>query len=116
MWGRARKEVPVRRVLVTGGAGFMGSNFVRYLISHSDDHVTVLDRLTYAGNRGSLEGIPDERFTFVQGDIRDVTAVDTLFASSDAVVHFAAESHNDNSLDEPRPFLDTNVVGTYTLL
>ncbi|MCP2637506.1 dTDP-glucose 4,6-dehydratase [Microbacterium sp. HD4P20] len=106
----------MRRVLVTGGAGFMGSNFVRYLIDHTDDHVTVLDRLTYAANRGSLDGVPDERLIFVQGDVGDAAAVDELFAGSDAVVHFAAESHNDNSLNDPRSFLDTNVVGTYTLL
>jgi dTDP-glucose 4,6-dehydratase len=104
------------RLLVTGGAGFIGSNFVHHLIAHTDHHVTVLDKLTYAGNRASLAGPPDKRFTFVQGDICDADLVDDLFGRVDAVVHYAAESHNDNSLHDPRPFLDTNIVGTYTLL
>lgn len=106
----------MRKLLVTGGAGFIGSNFVHHIIEHTDDHVTVLDKLTYAGNRASLEGLPADRLTFVQGDIADATLVDTLFADADAVVHYAAESHNDNSLNDPRPFLDTNIIGTYTLL
>ena len=106
----------MRRLLVTGGAGFIGSNFVRHVIEHTDDHVTVLDALTYAGDRRSLDGLPEERLTFVHGDITDAALVDELFADTDAVVHFAAESHNDNSLSDPRPFLDTNIVGTYTLL
>jgi dTDP-glucose 4,6-dehydratase len=76
----------------------------------------VLDALTYAGNRASLEGLPENRLTFVKGDITDAALVDQLVADVDAVVHYAAESHNDNSLDDPRPFLDTNIVGTYTLL
>lgn len=106
----------MRRLLVTGGAGFIGSNFVHHLIEHTDHHVTVLDKLTYAGNLSSLEGLPDDRFVFVRGDIADAELVDGLFAQADAVVHYAAESHNDNSLDNPRPFLDTNVIGTYTVL
>ncbi|WP_345801864.1 dTDP-glucose 4,6-dehydratase [Microbacterium sp. AZCO] len=106
----------MRRLLVTGGAGFIGSNFVHHVIEHTDDHVTVLDKLTYAGNRASLDGLPDDRLTFVQGDISDAALVDELFATTDAVVHYAAESHNDNSLHDPRPFLDTNIIGTYTLL
>ena len=106
----------MRRLLVTGGAGFIGSNFVHYVLEHTEDHVTVLDKLTYAGNRASLAGLPEDRFTFVQGDITDASLVGDLFAQADAVVHYAAESHNDNSLHQPRPFLDTNVVGTYTLL
>jgi dTDP-glucose 4,6-dehydratase len=101
---------------VTGGAGFIGSNFVHHVLSNTDDHVTVLDKLTYAGNRASLDGLPAERLRFVQGDIADAGLVDELFAEADAVVHYAAESHNDNSLNDPRPFLDTNIVGTYTLL
>lgn len=105
-----------RRLLVTGGAGFIGSNFVHHVIEHTDDHVTVLDKLTYAGNRASLAGLPENRLRFVQGDICDAPLVDRLFAEVDAVVHYAAESHNDNSLHDPRPFLDTNIVGTYTLL
>ena len=106
----------MRRLLVTGGAGFIGSNFVHHVIEHTDDHVTVLDKLTYAGNRASLDGLPDDRVTFVEGDIADAALVDSLFADADAVVHYAAESHNDNSLNDPRPFLDTNIIGTYTLL
>ncbi|WP_242085923.1 dTDP-glucose 4,6-dehydratase [Microbacterium lacticum] len=106
----------MRKLLVTGGAGFIGSNFVHHVIGHTDDHVTVLDRLTYAGNRASLEGLPADRLTFVEGDIADAALVDGLFADADAVVHYAAESHNDNSLNDPRPFLDTNIIGTYTLL
>ncbi|GAA2530137.1 dTDP-glucose 4,6-dehydratase [Microbacterium mitrae] len=104
------------RLLVTGGAGFIGSNFVHHVLEHTDHEVTVLDKLTYAGNRDSLAGLEDSRFTFVQGDIADATLVDSLFAEADAVVHYAAESHNDNSLNDPRPFLDTNIIGTYTLL
>lgn len=104
------------RVLVTGGAGFIGSNFVHHTIAHTDHHVTVLDKLTYAGNAASLKGLPESRFRFVKGDIADAALVDSLFAEADAVVHYAAESHNDNSLHDPRPFLDTNIVGTYTLL
>ncbi|AXA97140.1 dTDP-glucose 4,6-dehydratase [Microbacterium sp. PM5] len=105
-----------RKLLVTGGAGFIGSNFVHHVLSHTDDHVTVLDKLTYAGNLASLEGLPADRFSFVEGDIADAELVDGLFAGVDAVVHYAAESHNDNSLSDPRPFLDTNIIGTYTLL
>ncbi|MFF2488800.1 dTDP-glucose 4,6-dehydratase [Microbacterium sp. NPDC058062] len=106
----------MRRLLVTGGAGFIGSNFVHHVLEHTDDHVTVLDKLTYAGNRASLDGLPADRFAFVQGDIADAPLVDDLFSRADAVVHYAAESHNDNSLHDPRPFLDTNIIGTYTLL
>lgn len=104
------------RLLVTGGAGFIGSNFVHHALDATDHHVTVLDALTYAGNRRSLEGLPESRFTFVHGDITDAELVDALVRDTDAVVHYAAESHNDNSLANPRPFLDTNIVGTYTLL
>jgi dTDP-glucose 4,6-dehydratase len=104
------------RFLVTGGAGFIGSNFVRHVLDHTDHTVTVLDLLTYAGNRQSVEGLPAERFTFVHGDICDATLVDQLVADHDVVVHFAAESHNDNSLRDPSPFITTNLIGTYTLL
>jgi dTDP-glucose 4,6-dehydratase len=104
------------KILVTGGAGFIGSNFVHHLLRTTEHTVTVLDKLTYAGNLASLDGLPDDRFTFVRGDITDAGLVDALFADHDAVVHYAAESHNDNSLHDPRPFLDTNIVGTYTLL
>lgn len=105
-----------RHFLVTGGAGFIGSNFVHYLLAETDCFVTVLDKFTYAGNAASLEGLPESRLNVVRGDICDQGLVDTLVAQSDVVVHYAAESHNDNSLSEPRPFLDTNIVGTYTLL
>ena len=104
------------RLLVTGGAGFIGSNFVHHVLAHTYHEVTVLDALTYAGNLASLNGLPEDRFRFVKGDITDAGLVDELFAGVDAVVHYAAESHNDNSLDNPRPFLDTNIIGTYTLL
>jgi dTDP-glucose 4,6-dehydratase len=104
------------KILVTGGAGFIGSNFVHHVLATTEHQITVLDKLTYAGNRASLDGLPEDRFTFVHGDICDAPLVDTLFASHDAVVHYAAESHNDNSLEDPRPFLDTNIVGTFTLL
>ena len=102
--------------LVTGGAGFIGSNFVRHVLGSSEASVTVLDKLTYAGNRASLDGLPAERFRFVKGDICDAGLVDRLVAGHDVVVHFAAESHNDNSLRDPEPFISTNLVGTYTLL
>ncbi|MDF2563280.1 MAG: dTDP-glucose 4,6-dehydratase [Microbacterium sp.] len=104
------------KLLVTGGAGFIGSNFVHHVVEHTDHQVAVLDALTYAGNLASLNGLPEDRVTFVRGDITDATLVDDLFGKVDAVVHYAAESHNDNSLHDPRPFLDTNIVGTYTLL
>lgn len=104
------------RLLVTGGAGFIGSNFVHHVVATSDDHVTVLDALTYAGNRASLANLPEDRVTFVHGDITDAALVDDLFGKVDAVVHYAAESHNDNSLNDPSPFLNTNIIGTYTLL
>src|SRR6185312_4976869 len=96
--------------------GFIGSNFVHFVLDNTDHSVTVLDKLTYAGNRASLDGLAADRFTFVQGDIADASLVDELFGQNDAVVHYAAESHNDNSLADPEPFVHTNLVGTYTLL
>lgn len=105
-----------RKILVTGGAGFIGSNFVHYLVDNTDDVVTVLDKFTYAGNEASLAGLPADRVTVVRGDICDAELVDQLVADNDVVVHYAAESHNDNSLHDPKPFLDTNIIGTYTLL
>ncbi|BBY77226.1 dTDP-glucose 4,6-dehydratase [Mycolicibacterium parafortuitum] len=104
------------RLLVTGGAGFIGSNFVHHVIANTDHHVTVLDKLTYAGNRASLNGLPEHRVDFVHGDVADAELVDDLVGAADAVVHYAAESHNDNSLDRPEPFLHSNVIGTFTLL
>ncbi len=106
-----------KNIIVTGGAGFIGSNFVHWVVENQPDvHVTVLDALTYAGNRANLDGIPDDRMTFVHGDICDTELVDRLFADADACVHFAAESHNDNSIANPEPFVRTNVEGTYHLL
>ena len=103
-------------VLITGGAGFIGANFVHQtLVRHPDAAVTVLDKLTYAGNKGSLADLGD-RVTLVVGDIADADVVDPLVAQADVVVHFAAESHNDNSLRDPSPFIRTNLVGTFTLL
>ena len=104
------------RLLVTGGAGFIGTNFVRLTLAERPaDEVTVLDALTYAGDRSNLAGLED-RLTLVEGDVADAELVGRLVAEHDAVVHFAAESHNDNSLDDPWPFVQTNLVGTYQLL
>ena len=104
------------RMLVTGGAGFIGANFVHSTVRERPDvSVTVLDALTYAGRRESLADV-DEAIQLVEGDIADAELVSRLIAQSDAVVHFAAESHVDNALDDPGPFLHTNVIGTYTIL
>ncbi len=104
------------RVLVTGGAGFIGSNFVlRTRHTRPDWQLTVVDALTYAGNRASLDTVADE-IRFVEGNIADEALIDPLVAEHDAVVHFAAESHNDNSLDNPWPFVESNVIGTYRIL
>ncbi|MEO5708704.1 MAG: dTDP-glucose 4,6-dehydratase [Nocardioidaceae bacterium] len=104
------------RVLVTGGAGFIGANFVlRTARRRPDWEVTVLDALTYAGNEASLAPVADA-IRFVHGSVADADLVDSLVAETDLVVHFAAESHNDNSLSEPWPFVETNIVGTYRLL
>lgn len=104
------------KILVTGGAGFIGSNFVHHLVEYTDHRVVVLDSMTYASNEESLRSLPGDRVEVVRGDITDVGVVDDLVGSVDAVVHFAAETHNDNSLDDPAPFVHTNVVGTFTLL
>jgi dTDP-glucose 4,6-dehydratase len=106
----------LERVLVTGGAGFIGANFVRHLVAHTDARVTVLDKLTYAASPEALTDLPDDRVALVTGDVADAATVEPLVAAHDAVVHLAAESHNDNSLDDPEPFIRTNVVGTYVLL
>jgi dTDP-glucose 4,6-dehydratase len=106
-----------RRVLVTGGAGFIGSNFVHVALrARPDWSVTVLDALTYAANPANLDGLDPQRYRLVQGDIRDEELVSRLVGEHDLVVHFAAESHNDNSLKGPRLFVETNVVGTLNLL
>jgi dTDP-glucose 4,6-dehydratase len=104
------------KVLVTGGAGFIGANFVhRVRDVRPDWQVTVLDALTYAGHRESLADL-GEQIRFVEGNVADAGLVDTLVADTDVVVHFAAESHNDNSLDNPWPFMESNIIGTYCLL
>ncbi len=89
-------------LLVTGGAGFIGSNFVHHVVEHTDHTVTVLDKMTYAGNEASLADLPKDRVDLVVGDIADAELVDGLFEKADAVVHYAAESHNDNSLHDPQ--------------
>jgi dTDP-glucose 4,6-dehydratase len=105
------------RILVTGGAGFIGSNYVHHLLENTDDSVTTLDALTYAGSRENLDGVLDHpRHEFVEGDIRDRELVEELIADADAVVNFAAESHVDRSIDSAEPFVSTNVQGTQTLL
>ena len=104
------------KLLVTGGAGFIGSNFVlRTAQTRPEWEVRVLDALTYAGNAANLATVAD-RVELVHGSVADAGLVDTLVAEADAVVHFAAESHNDNSLDDPWPFVEANVLGTYQLL
>ena len=104
------------RLLVTGGAGFIGANFVHSAVrEHPEVAVTVLDALTYAGSRESLAPV-GRRIRLVQGDITDAELVGKLVAESDAVVHFAAETHVDNALADPEPFLRTNVIGTFTVL
>jgi dTDP-glucose 4,6-dehydratase len=104
------------RLLVTGGAGFIGANFVRRTVEQRPDvAVTVLDALTYAGSRESLTGLGDA-IALVEGDLTDTTLVDSLVAGADAVVHFAAETHVDNSLADPAPFLHSNIVGTFGVL
>lgn len=106
-----------KNIIVTGGAGFIGSNFVHYVYrNHPDVRITVLDKLTYAGNKANIADILGDRVELVVGDIADETLVDELVQKTDAIVHYAAESHNDNSLKNPRPFLDTNIIGTYTLI
>lgn len=101
----------MERMLVTGGAGFIGSNFVRRACGLYE--ITVVDSLTYAGNRANLDGLDVK---FVEGDISEQLLIDDLTAHNDIIVHFAAESHNDNSLENPAVFLRTNIGGTFTLL
>ncbi len=104
------------RLLVTGGAGFIGANFVHLTLrEHPDVEITVLDAFTYAGSRESLAPVAD-RIRLVTGDITDGPLVDALVGATDAVVHFAAETHVDNALADPAPFLHSNVIGTFTVL
>ena len=109
----------MKTILVTGGCGFIGSNFIRHLVEKGEDvYMVNLDKLTYAGNTQNLNDIPDSVYTLVQGDIRDSNLVESLFNTHrfDTVVHFAAESHVDRSIDGPAEFIQTNVVGTLNLL
>jgi len=105
------------KVLITGGAGFIGSNFVEYIFNNSEDEIFVLDSLTYAGNLNNLEAVSD-KITFIKGDICDAELVQELFEKHQfqKVVHFAAESHVDNSITGPSEFIQTNIVGTFNLL
>lgn len=104
------------RLLVTGGAGFIGSNFVLLTREKYPDYkITVVDALTYAGNTDNLKSVISD-IEFVQGSVSDQPLMDRLISNCDVVVHFAAESHNDNSLRNPTPFVETNIVGTFTIL
>ena len=107
------------KILITGGAGFIGSAVIRYVIEHTSDSVVNVDKLTYAGNLESLLGVESsERYVFEQADICDRAVMDSIFAEHqpDVVMHLAAESHVDRSIDGPAAFIQTNIVGTYTLL
>lgn len=109
----------MKRLLITGGAGFIGSALVRFLIAETDHQVVVVDKLSYAGNLASLACVADSpRFIFEQADICDRPALDQIFArhQPDCVMHLAAESHVDRSIDGPIAFIETNIVGTYQLL
>jgi len=104
------------KLLVTGGAGFIGANFVNLTISQYPNYkVTVIDALTYAGNKQNLKPV-SEQINFVEGSVADAKLIDKLISENDIVVHFAAESHNDNSLNNPKPFIETNIIGTYNIL
>lgn len=107
------------KILVTGGAGFIGSAVIRHIINNTNDTVINVDKLTYAGNLESLTSIcEDPRYTFVQADICDSAAITNIFNlhQPDAIMHLAAESHVDRSIDGPSEFIQTNIIGTYTLL
>ena len=105
-------------VLVTGGAGFIGSNFVRMLVESTDDEIVIVDKLTYAGNLASIEDVLSERCRFVQGDIADASAMEALFEKErfHRVINFAAESHVDRSISDPQVFIRTNILGVQVLL
>lgn len=109
----------MKRYLITGGAGFIGSAVVRHIINHTNDNVVILDKLTYAGNLNSLASVAEnKRFAFEQADICDRQQVTRILSQyqPDAIMHLAAESHVDRSIDGPTEFINTNIIGTYTLL
>jgi dTDP-glucose 4,6-dehydratase len=109
----------MQTIIVTGGAGFIGANFVRYALAKTDAQLVIVDKLTYAGNLASLEAeLKDPRVKFVEGDIANENVMQSVFNEHQptAVVNFAAESHVDRSIDDPSPFIETNIVGTFVLL
>ena len=115
--GSAAVHFDPKSTLVTDGCGFIGSNFVQYVVeSRPGVHVTVLDKLTYAGRRENIAGLPPDRVELVVGDVCDAGPLDELVPECDAIVHCAAETHNDSSIADPEPFLRTNVEGTFRLL
>jgi dTDP-glucose 4,6-dehydratase len=112
-------ELGMRTIIVTGGAGFIGSNFVRHILQETESNVVVVDKLSYSGHPANLEEVrASPRFAFVKADIADRPAIEDLFRnhSPDALVNFAAETHVDRSIDDPGPFVQTNLLGTYVLL
>ena len=111
------EKLALKNIIVTGGCGFIGSNFVRYVVrNHPEVHITVIDALTYAGNIENIAGLPRDRVEFVHGNICDEDLLNRVVPGHDAIVHYAAESHNDNSIANPEPFIQTNVVGTFRLI
>ncbi|MCX8647760.1 dTDP-glucose 4,6-dehydratase [Bifidobacterium sp. B4107] len=111
------EKLALKNIIVTGGCGFIGSNFVRYVVrNHPEVHITVIDALTYAGNIENIAGLPGDRVEFIHGNICDEDLLNRVVPGHDAIVHYAAESHNDNSIANPEPFIQTNVVGTFRLI
>ena len=106
----------MKKILITGGCGFIGSNFIHYLLQHSDYHLINFDKLTYAGDQDNLKGIKNQRYSFVKGDIINIEHVTKAMKNADCVIHFAAETHVDRSIIDASVFVQTNVVGTYNLL